>query len=1020
MSRVLLIILASLVFGQPVRDALAAEKTTVALTTTVSSEVPSDRDLAAKLITLIEAGVLADDTLAVVERQHLDLALQELALNQTRSSEESVRLGKLVTADVLVMLELRRKNPSKAPAAFLRIVDAKTAAVRGITVVEELTETNLDDTADQFARYIPATIREPQATAITVAVVPFESVGRFDRLRPLELGIRDIVTSLLLARVGVLSPVPNEKIADTGKHPRPRFQVLQRSGLDQLLRELDLIQAGFADQSRLPSTLPNRQAAFLIRGEIDERQVDGNFVVVVRGELVDAATAKVRDAFEFQASPAELGLQLAIRVDRFAKQLGAVEPSSATELAALGHETETLKGLALRDLHRFRRLTPADGGHRWFRVPGRNTAPGVPRLTKPETPLGQMLLRKSIDRLETVLFIDPDDAEAAYAIGFCHSLHASGIYQPARADEYLRKASLLKPQTELAALALAFLGEISFHDQTGSLARAEFDATAERLWFAFEKTPEKHRGHLWPRMLDLIGRTQRNAPQNAELLAKAVAYVEQASEQHRRPLAAQVQSLAMRLANQGLQNSESTNRGLELLHKWSESTDPLLADAGRTGLARIRTLNGDHLAAAQQFEESAAKLADSELPTDRHKRGVQLVNAAKSYRLAGQPDQGLKLLRSFEPNQLPGSLLVGMRGYEIGATLQALGEKDQALDAYIRTAEECPGIVLNSDIVDRIQGLGGIPLNQDRDINVRSIKLPPGRSVTNAPLVTDGTRLYVGGSGVLMYDPDTDVAVELKSGLGTVTCLKIRQRELWVGTAESGVWRCDLASKQWTQFGLEQGLPDQRVLSMALNQDDVYVGVGAAAAGGVIRIDAAGKIHALTEPGAPHVAPTHLVLDDKRLLARTVDHTYERSLESGKWMEHNLSPGQIIATRMFSGAGVIWASNYGRELTLWDADEVTNQIFKPAWYDVPGTKAGYEIRFVAERGDEIWFGGEPWDHFLSSALYRIHRKTGAFHKFSPRDGFPTIYTQSIHDGVWLHDQLWLTTSSGLCVVTPVK
>lgn len=90
------------------------------------------------------------------------------------------------------MLEFRPKDASTVPFAFLRIVDAKMAAIRGITVVEELTETNLDDAADQFARYIPTTNREPRATAITVAVVPFESVGRFDRLRPLELGIRDI------------------------------------------------------------------------------------------------------------------------------------------------------------------------------------------------------------------------------------------------------------------------------------------------------------------------------------------------------------------------------------------------------------------------------------------------------------------------------------------------------------------------------------------------------------------------------------------------------------------------------------------------------------------------------------------------------------------------------------------------------------------------------------------------------------------------------------------------------------
>ncbi len=76
------------------------------------------------------------------------------------------------------------------------------------------------------------------------------------------------------------------------------------------------------------------------------------------------------------------------------------------------------------------------------------------------------------------------------------------------------------------------------------------------------------------------------------------------------------------------------------------------------------------------------------------------------------------------------------------------------------------------------------------------------------------------------------------------------------------------------------------------------------------------------------------------------------------------------------------------------------------------------VEFVAERGDEVWFGGHPWDTFISSGLYRFHRKTGAFHKFSPRDGFKAAQTSVVYDGLWVRDQLWLATSQGLCVVTP--
>ena len=271
-----------------------------------------------------------------------------------------------------------------------------------------------------------------------------------------------------------------------------------------------------------------------------------------------------------------------------------------------------------------------------------------------------------------------------------------------------------------------------------------------------------------------------------------------------------------------------------------------------------------------------------------------------------------------------------------------------------------------------------------------------------------------------MFDLDTETLTPLKTDLGQVTSLKIRHSTLWVGTAGNGLWCSEIGSSKWIPIGTERGLPDLRVTSLAFHGNEVYVGVGSAAAGGLVRIDESGTIHSFDDADAPRVAPTHLVVDDKRLLARTLEAIHERSSENGKWTLHKADPNRrpVITPRVFAGATHIWASNYGRELMNWDADAPANQFFQPAWYDQPGTKAGYLVNFVAERGEEVWFGGQPWDQFVSSGLYRFNRKSGAFQRFSPRDGFQTVYTQSISDGVWLRDRLWLATSSGLCVVTP--
>ena len=110
----------------------------------------------------------------------------------------------------------------------LRVVDPKTAAIRGVTVAS-LDEETLEETAEQFARYVSALIRAPEKPTVTVAVAPFESKGRFDRLRPLELGIRDLVTARLLelSGCGCRRPLPGHKAS---RSPRSRSGFRSCSG----------------------------------------------------------------------------------------------------------------------------------------------------------------------------------------------------------------------------------------------------------------------------------------------------------------------------------------------------------------------------------------------------------------------------------------------------------------------------------------------------------------------------------------------------------------------------------------------------------------------------------------------------------------------------------------------------------------------------------------------------------------------------------------------------------------------
>ena len=367
-------------------------------------------------------------------------------------------------------------------------------------------------------------------------------------------------------------------------------------------------------------------------------------------------------------------------------------------------------------------------------------------------------------------------------------------------------------------------------------------------------------------------------------------------------------------------------------------------------------------------------------------------------------------------------MLFGMHGFEIGNCYEALGERDKALAAYLRAAEGCPGIVDNSDIVSHVVALGGIPLRTDREVDVRYFSRPTAGPFSTTCLATDGHKIYVGGrQGLHAFDVAAEKWEPTQLQPTWVTCLKADDRQLFAGTYADGLWRCDLSSGQWTPACDPSQLPDRHVESLALAGSNVYFGAGTAASGGLVQIDGDGKVNVFGESGAPAVAPLYIAVTDGVVLVTVPDAILEWSPETKSWSRPKAESRPRTsppAPALFAGKTGVWTSTiWGRELARWDWPESENQLFKPTWYDVPGTKAGYAVHFIAEHGDDVWFGGEQWFRFSSSGLYRFNLKTGAFYKFTPADGFKTTAIHAVHDGLWLGDRLWLATDAGLCVVT---
>ena len=163
------------------------------------------------------------------------------------------------------------------------------------------------------------------------------------------------------------------------------------------------------------------------------------------------------------------------------------------------------------------------------------------------------MIQKSIDRLESVLYIRPDDGEAAFTLAFCHSLHEPECYDPDRADRLLRSVYQRDPESELAAYALMLLPQIAYHDRLGRLDKAQKAQTIDRLWLAIKGVPPKYHGHYWNWLLWLLNE-QLSPPQDAQaladLLAFAVPFAENPGEASRESVAGQVGRIALGLSLQ--------------------------------------------------------------------------------------------------------------------------------------------------------------------------------------------------------------------------------------------------------------------------------------------------------------------------------------------------------------------------------------------------------------------------------------------------------------------------------------
>ena len=1023
--------------------AVAQSETTVAVAVIKNdSQDTAIQKIAVALPPLLMLALGEEEGLQVVERDELDRMTRELGRGRANEDKDikQPQPGKLDGADLLVSVSLTFRESEPLLYAQVRITEGRTAVIKLIRAVP-ISEARIEEAALEIAKLVRATASAAEGIQPTVAVLPFDSTEQFGRLIPLERGLRDLLATELQRRSNV--------------------HVVQRSSMAQLLVELELVRGGLTRDGHGLAGAPARQSAFVVRGTIDER-IDGNdSVLILAGELIDAATDKPVFCFEKECQRLDL--------------LGAVaEVSEEVEGIVLGGDNQIAKGprnnidaraaadqlyqRAYTDVARFVRYSPHDASHLPYHIPGVRVS--LWGQVSPDTETGRSALLKAIDRLESALFIDPDRKEATFALAYCLSFQVEGAWDPDRCEELIERLLTETKDERFQRLAYRLKADMYFSHNGRFYTHREMNEAEhqERLLTGFDtrlaifkSTPESLRGFEWVfllRMLEQVAEWRHDPAYwrpllravvnelDGELFASRPPGIQQSLKRHATSIAYKISHHAafrpevvaswspeyrQQIGRSMLVTlpAELRNEALGFLHKWSENPDKTFALAASEKLQLLKEIS------LQDYTQRLLKAAPEEAANDEN--AYEVAKVAIRHTRQGRPQEGLELLLSQEPPSDTASRGYGEYGRALGGCYEALGKADEALATYLRYMETADDLYYQGpSLANRIRDLGGPPINPDRDIQVRYVDDSDGKPMDYTRIALDGDRLYLANAKRwnqklrsleslpiravnLSNRAITDLGGPRKDPCSVTTS----PGYLWAGTRSEGLWRCDLKTGAWEHWDVRQGLPTNSVLGVRADGGRVIATV-AKLAGENQPPESQGPVLIEIPPGAPPkftvlrkfpslptTAKTVTIEHSKLIVNGFYDRIYTLDLMNGDWSTH-LTASDSTAS----------LDTVAQVRPIKDKNPQSGGVW------VKPDNGAPDLRFFAEQNHQLWLAlSDPLHGFAESGLYRIDLAEGSFHRYGPRDGFRYGATHcSIYGAVAANGGIWLATPNGLAEV----
>jgi hypothetical protein len=818
--------------------------------------------------------------------------------------------------------------------------------------------------------------------------------------------------------------------------------------MEQLLVELELARGGLTNEGKGLEGAPPRQSTFVLRGEIDERTSTEGNRILLRAELFDVASQEVKTKAEWDCSHDQISVVAAEIAEHMAR---AALGEGADQLPVQnndGDDVDALYRLALGDVFRFIRINTDSGGYVPFSIPGVDSPYPLHHEVDPDSPLGAHLLKKSIDRLESVLFIRPEQLTAALPLAYCLSFHVDGVWRPEQCERLLRRIRAESTDAEMRDLAGHLLADLYFTHRgciysdrqvaelDPELVELGYQRRLEMLIEMAQEDSSRRWGYLYDTLFDICEFKQENERWQ-ELFDAVVQIVEHTGKQHR--LARGAASLSFALVRNQSVAQPLKDEAMQLLIDWQQGDD----DAKRLHSAKylylLDRLSPQEYVAAIDGAYRNQPGVDSEraLAFDR----VWLAR----HRLAkGDPEFALEILASYQPKdhtQESYDFSYGEYGFLLGECYERMGRRQEALATYLHYAPIPSGYAHggNIDFEGRIKALGGVPLDENRDIEVRYLDQSFNQPLYCRVLATDGIRLFSAGGfengrlgekavpirSVRAVRFDTGEWTNLGGPDDRVSCMAVAGGHLWAGTDRNGLWRMELESGAWRKWTTEVGLPTNSLLAVAAQGPVAWASVGNIDAqrnvvsGGVVRIDPGvdalpGSVRVYRDRLAPQTAPAALAIDGNKLVATGLNYSVSvLDLAADCWQ---ILPEEWAFT-IAAGDGRFWIANRRVLASALDASgrEPTKFLIAELF---PGFQGAFRLRFLVEHEGQLWFGGPAWRKLDDAGLFRLDLATGQLKRYGPREGFRYAQRNSYecYDAVWAKDRLWIATTFGLAEV----